>query len=260
MPAPPDIRRLHVVVLAAGRGTRMKSDLAKVLHVAAGRPLLSWVLDATDSIRPATKTVVVGHQAEAVRAILPSGARSVLQVPQLGTGHAALLALDALEPDEDDVVVVLPGDMPLISGETLQALIATHDEDTDAVVVSVIAEDPHGYGRVVRQGEAVVGIVEELDATDEQRRIDEVNTSVYSFTAGPLRRALADVGRDNAQGEQYLTDVIGRLAARDSAIRVVVAPTIEGLGVNTAAQLATVGELLKARRSSGSQDQPISLR
>jgi len=256
----PDSRLRHVVVLAAGQGTRMRSALAKVLHEAAGRPLLSWVVDATEAIRPASTTVVVGHQADAVRAILPAGARSVVQEPQLGTGHAARLALADLDPDDDDIVVVVPGDMPLVSGATLEALIAAHDADTAAVVVTVEADDPRGYGRIVRQGESVTAIVEEPDADDAQRAITEVNTSVYSFTAGRLRQALGSVGRANAQGEQYLTDVIGWLTARGDVVRTVAAPSIEGRGVNTPEQLEAASRILDGGSPAGSQRHPSSLR
>jgi bifunctional UDP-N-acetylglucosamine pyrophosphorylase/glucosamine-1-phosphate N-acetyltransferase len=256
-----DKLRLHIVVLAAGKGTRMDSDLAKVLHLAAARPLLSWVLDATADLDAVSTTVVVGHQADAVRAILPDGVASVLQSPQNGTGHAARLAVEAVSPDDDDVIVVLPGDMPLLSPGTLVAMIREHDAATSAVLVSTIAEDPNGYGRIVRdESDRVVGIVEELDATHAQREIHEVNTSVYSFTAAPMRRALGDVGRDNVQGEQYLTDVIGWLAGRGAHVKAVIAPSAEGMGVNTQAQLEAVDAVLRAREASSSQDGSSSLR
>lgn len=245
--------RLHAVILAAGKGTRMRSDLAKVLHVAAGRPLLSWVMAAVASIEPDTVTVVVGHQAEEVAATLPDGVATVLQDPQNGTGHATRLAVDAVGPAAGDIVVVLPGDMPLVSAATLARLRGAHD-GVDAVVVTARVADPHGYGRVVRDETdptRVRAIVEELDATDAQRAIDEVNTSIYSFTAGPLMGALSDLRSHNAQGEQYLTDVVGLLTASGRAVGAVEAPEHEGMGVNTVEQLAAVSARLERSGSPG---------
>lgn len=253
--------RRHVVVLAAGKGTRMESDLAKVLHEAAGRPLVSWVLDAAAAVDPTSVTVVVGHQADRVRQIVPPDVDTVVQVPQNGTGHAAQLAADAIGPADDDIVVVLPGDMPLVSADTLLALTDAHDDDTDAVLVSAVVGDPHGYGRIVR-GPAgdVRSIVEELDATDEQRAICEINTSIYSLRAGPMRAALAEVGSDNAQGEQYLTDVVGWLTSRGGVVKAVLAPAEEGMGVNTREQLDSVSTWLERRTEPGSHRRPRPLR
>lgn len=253
--------RRHVVVLAAGKGTRMESDLAKVLHEAAGRPLVSWVLDVAESVGPASITAVLGHQADRVSRVLPDHVRTVLQMPQNGTGHAAMLALEAIDPDDDDFVVVMPGDMPLVSEHTMTSLVAGHDADTDAVIVTTVVGDPQGYGRIVRgpNGE-VRSIVEELDATDEQRAICEINTSIYSLRAGPLRTALAEVGSDNAQGEQYLTDVVAWLTERDAVVKAVLAPAEEGMGVNTRQQLDAVSAWLDRRLEPGSHRRSRPLR
>lgn len=261
MPAPTPNSCRHVVVLAAGKGTRMESDLAKVLHEAAGRPLLSWVLDVAESVDPTSITVVLGHQADLVQRTLPDHVRTVLQVPQNGTGHAAMLALEAIDPDEGDTVIVMPGDMPLVSPITVDALATTHDADTDAVLVTTVVGDPHGYGRIVRGPEGEVrSIVEELDATNAQRAICEVNTSIYSLRAGPLREALAEVGSDNAQGEQYLTDVVGWLTERGAVVKAVLAPAEEGMGVNTPQQLEAVSAWLERRVEPGSLRRPRPLR
>lgn len=261
MPAPTISTRRHVVVLAAGKGTRMESDLAKVLHQAGGRPLVSWVIDVAESVEPLSVTAVLGHQADRVASVLPEHVNTVLQVPQNGTGHATSLALEAIDPDDGDVVIVMPGDMPLVSPDTMTALAATHDADTDAVVVTTVVGDPHGYGRIVRgQGGEVRSIVEELDATDEQRAICEINTSIYSLRAGPLRAALAEVGNDNAQGEQYLTDVVGWLTERGGVVKAVLAPAEEGMGVNTRQQLDDVSVWLERRTEPGSHRRPRPLR
>lgn len=261
MPTSSDTPRRHVVILAAGKGTRMMSDRAKVLHEAAGKPLVSWVLEAAETIDPDSVTVVVGHQADEVRAILPSRVRTVLQIPQNGTGHAALLAVEALALAAGDLVLVLPGDMPLVSPATLDALVSTHEAGVAAVVVSAIVGDPHGYGRVVRTASGDVrAIVEELDATEAERAIREVNTSIYSFRADRLRAALAEVGTDNAQGEQYLTDVVGWLTARGDRVEALVAPAEEGMGVNTTDQLGAVSRRLEERIRPGSHEGSRPLR
>ena len=239
-----------VIVLGAGKGTRMRSETAKVLHEACGRTLLDWVLGAVEHLDAGRAIVVVGHQAEAVAATLPPGVNSVLQEPQNGTGHAVRVALDGFEALPESIVV-LPGDMPLITGEAVSDLLTHHHETgASATIMSVVLDDPTGYGRIVRQGDTVSRIVEEGDATDDERSILEVNTSVYVFRAGPLAEALAEISIDNAQAEYYLTDVIGILDARgDRVTAMTVAPEL-GIGVNTHAQLAQVSDVLRRRITS----------
>ncbi|MFQ5555106.1 MAG: NTP transferase domain-containing protein [Acidimicrobiia bacterium] len=242
---------LHVIVLAAGKGTRMKSDLAKVLHLAAGKPLVSWTLDAAASLDPDSAVVVVGHQADAVREHVPPWVDTALQAEQLGTGHAAEVGLSVLDAAPGDVVVVLPGDMPLVRSETLAEVVATHlGSGAAATVLSAVVAYPTGYGRIVRSAEGLASrIVEERDATDAERALSEINTSVYAFTAGTLETALARVGSVNEQGERYLTDVIGILAGDGHRVAVVVADEVEALGVNTVDQLAVISRELARRRS-----------
>ncbi len=236
-----------VIVLAAGKGTRMRSDTAKVLHEACGRTLLGWVLDAVSQMGADTTLVVVGHDAAAVADSLPGDVDSVVQEPQNGTGHAARIALDAFDPLPDTVVVV-PGDMPLVTTDALAGVVSHHHATGSAVtVMTVEMDDPTGYGRVIRGPDGVSRIVEEADASDEERRVGEVNTSVYAFDSTVLGDALDLLTADNAQGEYYLTDVVGIVTGRGMRVEAVTVPTELGIGVNTHAQLATVAEILRGR-------------
>jgi bifunctional UDP-N-acetylglucosamine pyrophosphorylase / glucosamine-1-phosphate N-acetyltransferase len=235
------------IVLAAGKGTRMKSDLAKVLHSAAGKTLIQWTLETLGGTDVSQVVVVVGHQADAVAATLPSGVRVALQEHQHGTGHAAGIGLASLA-ELPETILVLPGDMPLIRSTTLAALLATHHRtNAAATVLSVIADDPTGYGRLVHTDGELIAIVEESDATPEQQLITEVNTSVMAFEASKLRPALDALSTDNVQGELYLTDVIGVLRAAGSRVGSYVAEAEEGLGVNSIDQLAVAAAVLEDR-------------
>jgi bifunctional UDP-N-acetylglucosamine pyrophosphorylase/glucosamine-1-phosphate N-acetyltransferase len=239
-----------VIVLAAGKGTRMRAGKAKVLHSACGRTLLGWALDASGSLDPDEISVVVGYQADEVAASLPAGPTPVIQEPQNGTGHAAQVGLTGFS-QLHDVVIVLPGDMPLIRAETLSALVARHTETgAAATVLAVEVDDPSGYGRIVRTGDSVVAIVEERDATPEQRSINEVNTSVYAFDGGLFTDALGRIGSDNDQGEQYLTDVVGVLVGDGHRVGMLLADQEEGLGVNSQAQLAEAAAMLRQRMNN----------
>jgi bifunctional UDP-N-acetylglucosamine pyrophosphorylase/glucosamine-1-phosphate N-acetyltransferase len=234
-----------VVVLAAGEGTRMRSALPKVLHPVCGRSLLGHVLDAVAPLGAAHTLVVVGHGRDAVTAALPPGVTAVVQEEQRGTGHAVRVALDAV-PDLDGTVVVTYGDMPLLPTATLERLVAAHDGG--ATVLTARFAEPYGYGRIVRDADGyVAAIVEERDATDEQRAIDEVNGGVYAFDAAALRGALAKLSTDNAQGEEYLTDVVALIGRA----KPVVGTEEELAGVNDRAQLAAVAAVLRDRVLAG---------
>jgi bifunctional UDP-N-acetylglucosamine pyrophosphorylase/glucosamine-1-phosphate N-acetyltransferase len=238
---------LAVIVLAAGKGTRMKSELPKVLHRAAGRSLLGWVLTAVDPLEADETIAVIGHGADAVVEVLPSGAVSVVQEPQLGTGDAVRVGLGGCG-NAVDTVLVVPGDMPLLESDTLASVVENHrSQQAAATVLTVKMDDPTGYGRVERRGDQVVGIVEHRDADGRQRSIDEVNTSVYAFDAALLADALGRLGRDNSQGEFYLTDVIAILNADGHRVVGVVTDAVEGIGVNSHAQLAGVAAVLRRR-------------
>jgi len=239
----------HAVVLAAGKGTRMKSDLAKVLHPLAGRPLLEHVLGQVGGLDPATVVVVVGHQAERITEVATAhGARTVLQAEQLGTGHAVQQA-EPLLAGQEGYTVVLSGDVPLLRAATIHTLVqTTHDAGAAAGVLTAIAEDPTGYGRILRDDDdRMVGIVEHKDATEAQRTIREYNTGTYCFDNRLLWPALAQVGSDNAQGEYYVTDVIGILVGDGHGVAAVVCPDErETQGVNTPEDLERVARDLEA--------------
>lgn len=231
----------RALVLAAGQGTRMGSDLAKVLHRMAGRALLRHVLDAVADLGVERTLVVVGHQRERVRAAFDrAGLEWVEQVEQCGTGHAVMMAGPALEGFRGTLLVVC-GDTPLLTAATLHDLLATHAGSGAVVtVLSMRIPDPRGYGRIVRDlGATVRAIVEEADASVEERRIDEVNSGVYAFDWPRLEDVLSSLSAHNAQGEYYLTDAVDRLRRAGHATAVLCAPDHrELLGINTPEQLA----------------------
>jgi bifunctional UDP-N-acetylglucosamine pyrophosphorylase/glucosamine-1-phosphate N-acetyltransferase len=241
-----------VVVLAAGQGTRMKSSTAKVLHGLCGRPMLGHVLAAVDGVNPEQTLVVVGHDRDQVTAALAEQAPSavpVVQEPQNGTGQAVRLALEATQTTEGAVVVV-PGDAPLLTTQTLERLLARHLEAVAAAtLLTATMPDATGYGRIVRDADGhVTAIVEEKDADDRIRQIDEVATSVYVFDAAKLRANLGRLTTENAQGEEYLTDVIGLLVTDGDVVASVTAVDYrETLGVNDRVQLATARRLMRDR-------------
>jgi bifunctional UDP-N-acetylglucosamine pyrophosphorylase/glucosamine-1-phosphate N-acetyltransferase len=238
---------LTILILAAGKGTRLKSSLAKVLHRAGGRPLLEQVLRACAPLKAKKTIVVVGHQAEEVGKVATSlGAETVLQQPQNGTGHAMQVSRRAL--GKAKFVVVLPGDAPLIRTETLRALVAMHrNGNAAATILSAVVSDPSGYGRIVRKSETKVGaIVEDSQLTEEQRDLNEINSSIYCFTLEKLWPALAKVKTNNKHREVYLTDAIGILASAGETVLAQVAPDPrEVLGCNTRADLAEVDRIFR---------------
>ena len=216
---------VSAIILAAGKGVRMKSSKAKVLHEVAGRPMVSWVCSAASGAGCQPVVAVIGYQRDAVEKELPSGVRSAVQEEQLGTGHAVICAREELG-DIDGYVVVLCGDVPLLKSQTIRALSKrARVEEASCVVLTTEVEGEHTYGRIVRGGGAgggdegeVLRIVEHKDATEDELRIKEVNTGTYCFAMAELFEELSHLGNDNAQGEYYLTDVIGRL--RDSGKKV----------------------------------------
>ncbi|HET9733295.1 MAG TPA: NTP transferase domain-containing protein [Acidimicrobiales bacterium] len=245
-------RRTAAVVLAAGQGTRMRSTLPKPLHPVCGRPLVAWAVDAAAGAGPERVVVVVGHGAERVRA--GTGPTAVplsfaVQEEQKGTGDAAAAALACLPEGAVDVVV-LPGDAPLLRPETVAGMLAEHrGTQAAATMLTVRMADPHGYGRVVRDaGGAVVRVVEEKDATPAEKAVDEVCTSIYCFRGEVLADALGRLSPENAQGEYYLTDVIGILtgAGRPVATFEVLDAT-EPAGVNDRVQLAQAERVMRRR-------------
>ena len=232
---------IAVVIMAAGKGTRMNSDLPKVLHPIAGRPMIQHVLTAARELQPQRLIVIVGHQRERVIAeLVKQGIEFVVQEPQLGTGHAVLQARPLLN-DFRGEIVILSGDVPLLRAATLQQLVKEHrSKGVVATVISTIAPNPQGYGRIVRDESGdFQQIVEQREATDEIRAIQEINSGIYCFNSNSLFQVLTQVKPDNSKGEYYLTDVIRILKGNGEAVQAVnIAGFWEVCGINTVAELA----------------------
>src|SRR6202453_1644215 len=246
-----------IVILAAGKGTRMHSELAKVLHRAGGQALIEHVMRACQPLKPAQLLAVVGHQAREVGAVVEAlGAETVLQQPQRGTGHALQVARRKMRRSAK-IAIVVPGDAPLLRPETLAALLNTHRRgDAAATILSAELNDPTDYGRVVRDSEGrVQAIVEEKAATSEHRAIREVNSSIYCFTLAKLWPCLNALRPNNAHRELYLTDAIALLRHLNDRVRAQIAPDAnEILGCNTRAGLADVDRIFRARKAAAIMD------
>jgi bifunctional UDP-N-acetylglucosamine pyrophosphorylase/glucosamine-1-phosphate N-acetyltransferase len=231
----------------------MRSDVPKVLHPILGRTLIGHVLTATESLNAEQRVVVVGTKSDEVKneiARYGSDITSVLQERRGGTGHAMRIALGEVDLNEDALVLVVAGDAPLITGETLQRLAwVCEREKAGAVVLTADVDDPLGYGRVIRDpNNGILRIVEEKDARESEREVHEVNSSIYAFHAGALKSALAEIKPNNAQGEEYLTDAIEIIRARGMKVIPMVAEDyVEILGVNDRIQLAEVTALMRDR-------------
>jgi len=239
---------LEVIILAAGLGTRMKSSTIKILHRAAGRPIIDYVLDLASELSAQPPVMVIGHQREQVQQAVDSRARFAIQEQQLGTGHAVLQA--APHVDAAKRVLILSGDVPLTRPETLQRLLDEHAQSGNALtLLTMKLSDPGMYGRIVRdENNAVQRIVEAKDASDAEKRIDEVNAGIYVFDGAHLFDNLRNLSTNNAQGEYYLTDLLHTLRERGHRVGAVIADDpIEALGVNSRADLAQVDTEIQRR-------------
>jgi bifunctional UDP-N-acetylglucosamine pyrophosphorylase/glucosamine-1-phosphate N-acetyltransferase len=239
---------LEVIILAAGLGTRMKSSTIKILHRAAGRPIIDYVLDLASELSSEPPIMVIGHQREQVQQAVDNRARFAVQEQQLGTGHAVLQA--AAHVDASKRVLILSGDVPLTRRETLQRLLDEHAQSGNALtLLTMKLADPGMYGRIVRDDSgAVQRIVEAKDASDDEKRIDEVNAGIYVFDGAHLFDNLRNLSTNNAQGEYYLTDLLHTLRERGQRVGAVVAhDPIEALGVNSRADLAQVDTEIQRR-------------
>jgi len=240
---------LAVVILAAGLGTRMKSDVPKVLHEVCGRPMLAYVIDAALSVSPERVVVVTGPDQDAVAAILPVGCERAVQQERLGTGDAVRAGLEPLS-DFDGHVMVLYGDVPLVHGDFVAGLFQRHlDSDAAATLTTVTLADPAEYGRIVRGAdERMARIVEHRDATPAELALDEINVGLYVFRADALRPALARLTSDNAQGELYLTDVVHLLIDAEHIVSTFAADDEElCMGVNSRVELALINAAMRRR-------------
>ena len=241
--------RTTAVILAAGQGTRMKSKLPKVLHKALGKPMVQWVIDCLSEAGVADKIAVLGHGGERVAQVVEGQAQIVYQTEQLGTGHAVMQAAPALAADNDCVLVIC-GDTPLLRPQTISQLIAQHQAEGNAVtLLTAHAENPAGYGRIVRNGQQIAAIVEQKDASEEEKLIPEINTGTYCFDQKFLLQYLSALDTNNAQKEYYLTDLIK--IANQHQLPVggfVLTDFNESLGVNNRVQLAQAEQILRQRK------------
>jgi bifunctional UDP-N-acetylglucosamine pyrophosphorylase / glucosamine-1-phosphate N-acetyltransferase len=243
---------VHVVVLAAGKGNRMKSETPKVLHGIAGRLMLEHVLAAAEALQPASITVIVGYQGDRIRAACKarSTVHFVDQEPQLGTGHALLQAESRLK-GSSGTVVLLSGDVPLLRASTLMRLVERHHADqAAATVLTANVPNPQGYGRIVRDGGRIRRIVEERDASNEDRTITEINSGIYAFDLGPLFDAVRGIASQNAQGEYYLPDLVDIYRRRGLAVSTLtVSDPNEIRGINSRRELAEAGAIVRQTKN-----------
>ncbi len=243
---------LHVVVLAAGKGTRMHSSQPKVLHRVAGKPMIAHVLATAASLSPATTTLVVGHMRETLRRALEGcdGIGFAVQEPQLGTGHALLQTAPLLE-GRAGTLLLLSGDVPLLQRHTLARLLSHHERcGAAATVLTALVERPHGYGRIIRSDGRVVAIVEERDASPEQRRVNEINSGIFAFELQPLFGALRSLAASNAQGEYYLTDLVAAFTRQGLGVEaLVIDHPDEVRGVNSRSELAEASRVVRQNKN-----------
>src|SRR6187200_2146654 len=242
----------HIVVLAAGQGTRMKSSLPKVLHPIAGRPMIERVLETASALDPSTITLIVGHKAEAIRDRLGKTQNLwfALQEPQLGTAHA-LQQAEPLLAGRSGSLILLSGDVPLLSPNTLKRLLETHrGSGAAATVVTATVDRPYGYGRIVRSRGRITRIVEERDASPTQRQIKEINSGIYAFDLAPLFDALRGIASQNAQGEFYLTDLIAIYRRRKLPVETLLVENAQEIrGINSRSELAEVSRLVRQKKN-----------
>ena len=243
---------LHVVILAAGKGTRMKSAWPKVLHRVAGLPMLDHVLTASAALAPRSTTVVIGHQAESVKeAVLGHpGVTFVVQQPQLGTAHALLTTAPVLR-SATGTLVLLSGDVPLLSVKTLRSLVDLHESSgAAATLVTAFVGQPQGYGRIVRVGGQIARIVEDRDATAAEREIGEINAGIYAFTIDGLFEALEGIATGNAQAEYYLPDIVALYRKRGLDVETLtVSDADEIRGINSRLDLAAASRIVRQTKN-----------
>jgi bifunctional UDP-N-acetylglucosamine pyrophosphorylase/glucosamine-1-phosphate N-acetyltransferase len=244
---------VHIAVLAAGKGTRMKSALPKVLHRVAGAPMIDHVLAAAAALHPLSTVVVVGHEADTLRAALDGrpGLTFVVQEPQRGTAHA-LMATEEAFRRATGTLVLLYGDAPMLSAETLKQLVDRHESTgAAATIVTAIVDDPHGYGRIVRSGGRIARIVEERDATPPERGIREINAGVYAFALDGLFGAVRAIAAENVQGEYYLPDLVAIYRQKGLGVETVTVTNADEIrGINSHAERAQVSRLLRQRKNA----------
>lgn len=252
--------KLKTLILAAGKGTRMKSDMPKVIHKVNGVPMVSKIIDVLSGLSPEENILILGHKKDEVLKVVGENCDYVLQTEQLGTGHAVIQAKEKLQ-DYDGDVMILCGDTPLLREETLKALYDFHKKSgAVTTILTSIYENPFGYGRIVKENGLVKAIVEEKEASEEIKKIKEVNAGVYCFDSKELFNALSKINNNNEKGEYYLTDVIGIQVSENKIVQsFTLEDNMEILGVNSKVELAQANKVLRDRKNKKLMEEGVIL-
>ncbi|MGY0394978.1 bifunctional UDP-N-acetylglucosamine diphosphorylase/glucosamine-1-phosphate N-acetyltransferase GlmU [Fusobacterium sp. SYSU M8A802] len=252
--------KLKTLILAAGKGTRMKSDLPKVIHKVNGIPMISKIIDVLSGLEPEENILILGHKKEEVLKVVGENCDYVLQTEQLGTGHAVIQAKEKLSNYDGDVMI-LCGDTPLLRESTLRSLYEYHQKNgATTTILTSIYENPFGYGRIVKENDLVKAIVEEKEASEEIKKIKEVNAGVYCFNSKELFKALDKINNNNEKGEYYLTDVIGIQVSENKKVQsFVLEDNMEILGVNSKVELAQADKVLRDRKNKELMEEGVIL-
>ncbi len=252
--------KLKTLILAAGKGTRMKSDMPKVIHKVNGVPMITKIIDTLSGLNPEENILILGHKKEEVLKVVGENCDYVLQTEQLGTGHAVIQAKEKLEGYDGDVMI-LYGDTPLLRESTLKSLYEYHKESgAVTTILTSIYENPFGYGRIVKEDGLVKAIVEEKEASEEIKKIKEINAGVYCFNSKELFKALDKIDNNNEKGEYYLTDVIGIQVSENKKVQsFILEDKMEILGVNSKVELAQAGKVLRDRKNRELMEEGVIL-
>lgn len=252
--------KLKTLILAAGKGTRMKSEMPKVVHKVNGVPMITKIIDTLSGLNPKENILILGHKKEEVLKVVGENCDYVLQTEQLGTGHAVIQAKEKLEGYDGDVMI-LCGDTPLLRESTLKSLYEYHKESgAVTTILTSIYENPFGYGRIVKEDGLVKAIVEEKEASEEIKKIKEVNAGVYCFNSKELFKALDKIDNNNEKGEYYLTDVIGIQVSENKKVQsFILEDKMEILGVNSKVELAQAGKVLRDRKNRELMEEGVIL-
>lgn len=252
--------KLKTLILAAGKGTRMKSEMPKVIHKVNGVPMITKIIDTLSGLNPEENILILGHKKEEVLKVVGENCDYVLQTEQLGTGHAVIQAKEKLEGYDGDVMI-LCGDTPLLRESTLKSLYDYHKESgAVTTILTSIYENPFGYGRIVKEDGLVKAIVEEKEASEEIKKIKEVNAGVYCFNSKELFKALDKIDNNNEKGEYYLTDVIGIQVSENKKVQsFILEDKMEILGVNSKVELTQAGKVLRDRKNRELMEEGVIL-
>ena len=252
--------KLKTLILAAGKGTRMKSDMPKVIHKVNGIPMITKIIDTLSGLNPEENILILGHKKEEVLKVVGENCDYVLQTEQLGTGHAVIQTKEKLEGYDGDVMI-LCGDTPLLRESTLKSLYEYHKESgAVTTILTSIYENPFGYGRIVKEDGLVKAIVEEKEASEEIKKIKEVNAGVYCFNSKELFKALDKIDNNNEKGEYYLTDVIGIQVSENKKVQsFILEDKMEILGVNSKVELTQAGKVLRDRKNRELMEEGVIL-